>query len=129
VVSNKYCVMFFLVLCALCFQFLWIVHFLLSLRYSQRQYCYWSCLQGQQPSTTPLKNIISCISQNCLDFWLYNFQQYTFDEYLGGQCGFAQHWTSDSQMLLNTCLTSMTRRLLSLQTRPITILSLRIPKG
>ena len=34
VVSNTYCVVFFFVLCTLCCQFLWIILFRLSLRYS-----------------------------------------------------------------------------------------------
>jgi hypothetical protein len=34
VVSNTYCAVFFFVLCNLCWQFLWIVHVLLTLRYS-----------------------------------------------------------------------------------------------
>ena len=34
VVSNTYCVVFFFVLCLLCCQFLWIVHFWFHLRYS-----------------------------------------------------------------------------------------------
>ena len=56
IVSNTYCVvfLFFFVLCTLCCQFLWVVHFWLPLRYYLMFICSWR--------TTLLTKIISLFS-------------------------------------------------------------------